>query len=696
MVSREVTDSLNKLGQRQWATLFMTLLAAFDVLLSRYCAQEDIAVGTPVAGRTRTEMEGLIGLFVNMLVMRTRVQATDSFLEVLCRVRESCLGAQLHQELPFEQLVDALRPERRLSHTPLFQVMFVLQNTSIPSITLPDLTLKQLPVEGGTAKFDLTLEIEETRDGLAANIEYNSDLFEPATVRRLAHHYVTLLEGIATDPTRSVAELPLLSDLERRQLIVEWNDTAVHYDSPQALHRLIEEQVARTPNRDAVVFNDERVTYAELNQRADELAFQLVNLGVGLESVVGVLMERSTPMVVALLGILKAGGAYLPLDPGYPSERLRFMLEDARPRVLLTQKHLLSLAPLHDADVVCIDEPDRKTPDRESGCERSAETAADNLSYVIYTSGSTGKPKGVMNTHRGIVNRLLWMQDRYCLTADDVVLQKTPFSFDVSVWEFFWPLIVGARLVLAEPGGHQDPAYLARLIERERVTTIHFVPSMFQAFLSEVDPPRCATLRRVICSGEALSPELQERFYERFGAELHNLYGPTEAAVDVTHWACRRGDQRRTVPIGRPIANTRIFILDRQLQPVPVGVSGELYIGGEGLARGYHGRPELTAEKFIPDTFSGGPGARLYRTGDRARFLRDGEIEFLGRLDFQVKVRGFRIELGEIETALMQHSSVSECVVVQGSIKEQQRLIGYVVTRADESGERWSTAPSSA
>ena len=679
MVSREVTDSLNKLGQRQGATLFMTLLAAFDVLLSRYSGQESIAVGTPVAGRTRTEMEGLIGLFVNTLVVRTRVEPTDSFLELLSRVRESCLGAQLHQEFPFEQLVDALRPERRLSHTPLFQVMFVLQNTSIPSITLPDLTLKQLPVEGVTAKFDLTLEIEETREGLSANIEYNSDLFEPATVRRLAQHYVTLLEGIALDPVRSVAELPLLTDLERRQLIVEWNDTTVNYDVPQALHRLFEEQVARTPNRDAVVFNSERVTYAELNQRADELASQLVNLGVGLESLVGVLMERSTSMVVALLGILKAGGAYLPLDPGYPAERLRFMLEDSRPRVVLTQKHLLNLAPLHDAHVICIDEPDREIPGRESGCERSAETATDNLSYVIYTSGSTGKPKGVMNTHRGIVNRLLWMQDRYCLTAEDVVLQKTPFSFDVSVWEFFWPLIVGARLVLAEPGGHQDPAYLAQLIERERVTTIHFVPSMLQAFLSEVDPPPCTTLRRVICSGEALSPEIQDRFYERFEAELHNLYGPTEAAVDVTHWACERGDQRRTVPIGRPIANTRIFILDQQLQPAPVGVSGELYIGGVGLARGYYDRAELTAEKFIPDMFSGEPGARLYRTGDRARFLRDGEIEFLGRLDFQVKVRGFRIELGEIESALMQHSSVRECVVVQGSLKEQQRLIGYVV-----------------
>jgi amino acid adenylation domain-containing protein/non-ribosomal peptide synthase protein (TIGR01720 family) len=679
MMSREVTDSLNKLGQRQGVTLFMTLLAAFDVLLSRYCGQEYIAVGTPVAGRTRTEMEGLIGLFVNTLVVRTRVQATESFLELLSRVRESCLGAQLHQELPFEQLVDALRPERRLSHTPLFQVMFVLQNTSIPSITLPDLTLKQLPVEGGTAKFDLTLEIDETRDGLAASLEYSSDLFEPDTIDRLAGSYLRLLEAIAADPSRRVASLPLLGEEERQRLVCDLNDTG--HDWPWAtLPEMFREQARSTPEAAAVEDqNGERLTYAELDHQSEQLARRLRQVKVGPESIVAVLMDRCSAMVVALLAALKSGAAYLPLDPANPPERLRFMLADSKALVILTKRYFLDVLPDHEALVICVD-ADHESLETE---ERVPELSPDNLAYVIYTSGSTGAPKGVMVTHRGLANYLRWSSEAYESKVGAGAVVHSPIGFDLTVTSLWIPLISGTRVLLVGEGMGVIEELAKSLEREEKFTLLKLTPAHLEPLAAELAKRSAAAggLRRLVIGGEALHSE-QLSWWSEHDAETQvvNEYGPTETVVGCCVYERAAGELvAGAVPIGRPIANTRIFILDHQLQPAPVGVSGELYIGGEGLARGYHGRPELTAEKFIPDTFSGEPGARLYRTGDRARFLRDGEIEFLGRLDFQVKVRGFRIELGEIETALRQHSSVSECVVVQGSMKEQQRLIGYVV-----------------
>ncbi|HEU4595234.1 MAG TPA: amino acid adenylation domain-containing protein, partial [Pyrinomonadaceae bacterium] len=574
---------------------------------------------------------------------------------------------------------EELQPERSLSHQPLFQVMFALQNAPQERLELAGLELGAWGGAGGAAaKFDLLLSVTEAGGRLAASLEYSTDLFDAQTVERMQQHFERLLRGVAEDAGRRVSDIGLLSTEEERRIIVEWNETAREYPR-RSLGELLEAQVGRTPEAVALVCGDERLTYADLNRRANQLAHRLQRSGVGPEARVAIFCERSPEMVVALLGVLKAGAAYVPLDPDYPQERLAYMMDDAGMALVLTQERLRGRMPEGAWPVLSLD-GEREELALERVDNPGSLLDPDHLAYVIYTSGSTGKPKGAMNTHRGIVNRLLWMQDAYHLTPDDVVMQKTPFSFDVSVWEFFWPLLTGARLVLAEPGGHQDPSYLARLIEQQGVTTMHFVPSMLQAFLPEADPVRCASLSRVICSGEALSRELQERFQERLGAELHNLYGPTEAAVDVTYWACERGDERRTVPIGRPISNTGIFILDRQLRPVPVGVAGELFIGGEGLARGYHGRAGLTAEKFVPDPFSREPGARLYRTGDLAYFRPGGEVEFLGRLDFQVKVRGFRIELGEVEAALVACEGVRQAVVVaREDSPGAKRLVGYVV-----------------
>jgi amino acid adenylation domain-containing protein len=625
------------------------------------------------------ETEALIGFFVNTLVLRVEVEGRESFRELVRREREAALGAYGHQEVPFEKLVEELRPERDMSHTPLFQVMFVLQNSEMPVVELAGLKLTPLEIPTTTVNFDLALAMEESEQGMFVAMHYNTDLFDAPTIARMLRHFQILLEGIAADPDRRLSSLPLLDADERRQVLGEWNDTKKDYAAAKRLHELFEAQAARTPDASALTFADEGLTYAELNRRANQLARYLRQLGVGADVPVGVCLERSLEMVVGLLGILKAGGAYVPLDPDYPVERLAFMLEDVRAPVVLTQSRLAHVLPEHGARVVQLDS-EREAIAQQETDNLNVEVWEESLAYVIYTSGSTGRPKGAMNTHRGICNRLLWMQDEYGLSASDSVLQKTPYSFDVSVWEFFWPLITGARLVGARPGGHQDSGYLVRLVAEQRITTLHFVPSMLQVFLEEQDLESCDALTRVICSGEALSPQLQERFFARLGAGLYNLYGPTEAAVDVTHWTCVRGGARhRSVPIGRPIANTEIYILDAHLQPAPAGVPGELYIGGAGLARGYLNRPDLTAERFVANPF-GDAGTRLYRTGDRALFRSGGEIEYLGRTDYQVKIRGFRIELGEIEAALGAHAAVREAVVLaREDSPGDKRLVAYVV-----------------
>jgi amino acid adenylation domain-containing protein len=674
----DLASALQQVSRREGATLFMTLLAAFQVLLHRYSGQADISVGTPVAGRSRQELEAIIGIFVSTLVMRTDLSGNGSFRELLARVRENVLSDFAHQDLPFENLVEALQPVRDTSRSPLFQVMFTLQNSPMEAVALPGLTLAAVEADSGTAKFDLTLYMAEEDGALTGLMEYNTDLFDRTTIERMVGHLQTLLEGVAANPQTPVANLPLLTAAERQQILVEWNDTARDYRQGVCLHELIAEQVERTPEGDAVVFAGERLSYRELNRRANQLAACLRRLGVGPDVPVGICMERSLEMVVGLLGILKAGGAYVPLDPTYPPERLGFMLADAEAPVLLTQERLTAVLPEHGARVICLDS---QWPEIAAETDANPVNVAgpDNTAYIIFTSGSTGRPKGVMVPHAGIVNRLLWMQEEYQLTPADRVMQKTPFCFDVSVWEFFWPLLTGAALVVANPEGHKDSQYLVQLIREQQVTTMHFVPSMLQVFAEEPELSTCVSLRQVMCSGEALPPDLVERFYGRAPAYvlLHNLYGPTEASVDVTYWACPREGKVECVPIGRPVANTQMYVLDGQLQPVATGVAGELHIGGVQLASGYLKRPDLTAEKFIPNPF--GPG-KLYKTGDLARYRQDGTIEYLGRLDHQVKIRGFRIELGEIEAAISRHGGVQETVVLaREDVPGQKQLVAYVV-----------------
>ncbi len=673
-------DSLEQFSRKENTTLFMTLLGAFQTLLYRYTGQTDIVVGSPVANREHSQLESLIGIFVNTLALRTDLSGNPEFREVLHRVREVTLGAFEHQQLPFERLVEALNPPRDLSHTPVFQIMFVLQNAPAQALKLHGLELSPVEFDLKTSQFDLTLSIEVESDAVQVGLAYDTELFDASTVERLFQHFATLLLAIVTTPDQRIDQLPMLSTKERHHLLVELNQTARSYPATQCIHEIFEEQVRRTPTAIAVSFEGERLTYQELNQRANQLAHYLKKHGVGTDVLVGVCVERSLEMVIALYGVLKAGGAYVPLDPGYPKDRLAFMMEDARTQVLLTQGKLVASLPSNDAHLVRLDD-DWSEIARESRENPKRDVSDENLAYMIYTSGSTGKPKGAMNTHGGIRNRLQWMQEAFGLTEADVVLQKTPFSFDVSVWEFFWPLLYGARLEVAKPGGHQDPDYLVNVIESAGVTTAHFVPSMLQVFVNVPGLERCGRLKLVMCSGEALSYELTERFRERLPrTELHNLYGPTEAAVDVTWWRCEQND-RKVVPIGKPIANTKMHVLSPTLEPVPIGVAGELFIGGVQLARGYLNRPELTAEKFIPDPF-GKPGERLYRTGDLARYWSNGIIEYLGRIDHQVKIRGFRIELGEIEATLESYSGVKQAVVVaREDTPGDKRLVAYVAAQ---------------
>jgi amino acid adenylation domain-containing protein len=669
VLSTKLTEAIKQLSQQEGATLFMTLLAAFQTLLYRYAGQEDILVGSPIANRNRAELEQLIGCFVNTLVLRTNLEGNPTFTQLLGRVRKVAVEAYTHQDLPFEKLVEALHPNRDLSYNPLFQVMFVLQNPGANSIW------KTEELETGTAKFDILLSMIDSEQGLTGTLEYNTDLFNSDTIVRMVGHFQTLLEGVVSDPYQSISQLSILTPVERQTLLVDWNNTQVDYAQEACIHKLFEAQVEKTPDAIALIFANLELTYRELNNRANQVAHYLQNVGVQPESLVGICMERSLEMVVGILAIMKAGGAYLPLDPTYPQERLAFMLEDAQLSLLLAQPHLIHELPAHTAKVVTIDASGAAFADYSQANPVSS-VQLENIAYVIYTSGSTGKPKGAINTHKGLCNRLLWMQDTYQLKECDKVLQKTPFSFDVSVWEFFWPLLTGATLVVAKPGGHQDASYLVQLIAQQQITTLHFVPSMLQVFLEEPGLEKCYSIKRVICSGEALPLELQQRFFERLNSELHNLYGPTEAAIDVTAWCCQANNNEKIVPIGRPIANIQIYILDKQFQPVPIGISGELYISGVGLARGYWNRPELTNEKFISSPLES--NKRLYKTGDLARYRADGTIEFLGRIDHQVKLRGFRIELGEIETVIAQYSNVRETVV----IANENRLSAYVVPTA--------------
>ncbi len=684
LIPQPLAAALKTFSQAQGATLFMILLAGFKTLLCRICGQDDVVVGSPIANRNRTEIEGLIGFFANTLVLRTVFTGDPTFREVLGSVRQTTLGAYAHQDLPFEKIVEELRPERDLTQTPLFQVIFTFQNVPYPDMDVADFHMTLMPPTGRAAMFDLTCNMKEMPEGVRTSFMYRQDRFDGATVERFAGWYLRLLETVAADPHQRIRELPLLSAAETHQLLREWNDTAAERGGAADCYAWIAAQAARTPDAVAVAAERRQVTYGELLAQAERLAARLRRLGVGPEVRVGIVAERSAAMVIGIVGVLAAGGAYVPLDPDQPRQRLAFMLADAAAPVLLIEERLHGvLAPPAGMAVVELQDEGADAPAAGSAPavgEAAAGTAgtkgavdAAGAAYVIYTSGSTGRPKGAVNSAGALANRIQWMQDQYGLTAADAVLQKTPFGFDVSVWEFLWPLATGARLVMARPGGHLDPAYLRRLIVEEGITTLHFVPSMLQVFLAQDGLLECRSLRRVMASGEALPADLAlrcTRWLQQLAAgepaaALHNLYGPTEAAIDVTSWRCDADAVSEPVPIGRPIANLRLRVLDRELRPVGVGVAGELCIGGQGVARGYWGRPELTAERFVPDPLAeDAPGERLYRTGDLARWRHGGQVEYLGRIDFQVKVRGVRIEPGEIEAALAAHPAVRQAAVL--------------------------------
>lgn len=693
-----LSHELKTLAESRGATLYTVLLAGYQALLSRYSGQDDVLVGSVMSGRTRAALSGVVGYLVNPVALRGDLSGNPSFVAFLDQVRTRFLEAVEHQDYPIVEVVQRLKLARDSSRSPLFQTMFVLQKAQMfgdkalaalalgeggIGAELGELHAESVALDRSVGQFDLTLMMAETDGRLVAAWSYNPDLFAESTIARMAEHFRLLLEHIVAAPDQPLASLPLLTPEERGQ-IGSWNATRTQYPLDRCIHQCFEAQAARTPDAVALTFEGRQLTYRELDRRANQLAHYLRRRGVGPETLVGICTERSFEMVIGLYGILKAGGAYVPLDPEYPADRLAFMLADSDVPVLLTQERLMERLPaLNDpanrAQVVRLD-ADWEAISREEDRPPACGATLDNLAYAIFTSGSTGKPKGAMNSHRGILNRLMWMQDAYGLTPADCVLQKTPFSFDVSVWEFFWPLMFGSRLAIARPEGHRDAAYLTRLIESERVTTMHFVPSMLQVFLEEPDMARCCSLRRVIVSGEALSPELERRFFERLDAELHNLYGPTEAAVDVTYWPCQRVNPNRLVPIGRPIANIRMHVLDKHLNETPVGVAGELHIAGVGLGRGYLNRPALTSEKFIAHPVSDVPGDRLYKTGDLARWRPDGTLEYLGRIDHQVKIRGFRIELGEIEAELSRHPGVREAVVVaREDLPGHKRLVAYLV-----------------
>ena len=688
-ISRRLPESLcealAELARQERVTSFMTLLAAFQVMLSRHTSQDDIVVGTTIANRMRPELEGLVGFFANTLPLRLKLEGNPPFQDVLRQVRHMTLEAYAHQDLPFEKLVEAVQPDRDMNRTPIFQVAFELQNALSETLPLPGLQVELEPIATLTAKYDLSLFVVDSDGRLNLRIEYNTDLFGPASVNSFLERFEILLGAVVDDPQRPISDLPLLSKGARQQLLQDWNKTAVELPAEPLIHRRFEVQVQETPDAVAIVSKDQQLTYRELNTKANQLAHHLQMEGVGPDVLVGIYMERAPEMVVGLLGVLKVGGAYLPLDPSYPQERLRFMLEDSKASIVLTQEHLQVGLPKTSAAVHSLDS--EWTDLRKHGEENlTSPVTHGNLAYAIYTSGSTGRPKGAMIEHRAIANHMNWMCRNFPLSDKDAVLQKTPISFDASVWEFYAPLLSGARLVLARPNGHQDVDYLFTAMEKHGVTTLQVVPTLLRVMLQQSDQRSCRSLKRFFCGGELLAAELRDLFFDRFDAELHNLYGPTETCIESTVWSCERGKARSAVPIGRPIDNTQVYLLDTALNPIPVGVPGEVHIAGLGVGRGYWNRSNLTAERFIPNPFSHEPGDRMYGTGDLALYRPDGTIEFLGRRDHQTKVRGFRIELGEIEALLGRQPGVRETVVAAREDRPgDQRLVAYFTVESQSS-----------
>lgn len=665
-LSPSLTASLEALSDQAGVSLFMTLLAAFQTLLYRYTSQTDIVVGSPIANRNRTELEGLIGFFVNSLVLRTDISGNPTFWELLERVRDLTLAAYAHQDLPFEKLVEELRPIRDSSRNPLFQVVFALQNTPVEVLKLPGLTLSLFPFETGTARFDLEFHVCKYLDTLKCTVVYSTDLFEPATITRMLGHFQTILAGIVANPGQQVANLPLLTAEERHQLLVTWNNTGANYARDICFHQLFEAQVEQTPDAVALAFQDQQLTYRVLNQRANQLAHYLQTLGVVPSVLVGLCVDRSPEMIVGILGILKAGGAYVPLDPDYPGDRLSFMLADAQVKILVTQRSCLNCLSNQPLQVICLDR-DWKAISQQSQLNPSSHVTADNLAYAIYTSGSTGKPKGVLVQHRGLSNLAEAQKPTFNLQPESRILQFASLSFDASIFEIIMALANGASLYLAPKESLLPGAGLLQFLRDNAITHATLPPAVLSILPSENLP----ALHTVISAGEACSGKIVERWAAC--RQFFNAYGVTEATVWTT--VARLTPSCSKPAIGRPILNSQVYILDANLQPVPIGVTGEIYIGGDGVAQGYLNRSELTAQRFIHKQ-----GNRLYKTGDLARYRSDGNIEFVGRIDDQVKLRGFRIELGEVETVLRQHPAIQEAVVtLREDSPDNKRLVACVV-----------------
>jgi amino acid adenylation domain-containing protein/thioester reductase-like protein len=688
--SSSLIEKLTQLALQEEATLFMILLAVWNVLIYRYSGMEVLFVGIPIANRNRSELSEVIGFFANTLVIRADLHPHLKFLDFLKQIKEKSYAAYEHQDLPFERIVEILQPERKINISPFFQVMFVLQNQPIPKVQQKGLSIEPIEIHNDSCKFDLLINIYETQIG----IEYSTDLFKEKTIERILEHYRVLIEAIIEQPDQTVSEISFLSDNERSEILKDWNQTeTLAIDYAKALPQYVEEQVKKTPSKIAITDEHISYSYEELNARANQLAQLLIDAKVKPDVIVAIYMKRSIEQVLCLLAILKAGGAFLPLDTEYPEERINFMIKDSQTKILLHNEILpdwidsssLTTINVSDQQSTLLDASDKTNSSitpflfKEKFPNFKSRVNAENLAYVIYTSGTTGKPNGVMITHRGICNRLLWMQKEYQLKPNDKVLQKTSCSFDVSVWEFFWPLISGSELFIPSPEIHRDPIELARCIQKRRITVIHFVPSMLSIFISQIE--NCHSLRLVFCSGESLSYKLVKCFQQNCKAELHNLYGPTEASIDVTFWNCSQRTEKKEIPIGRPIANTQIYILDMKMRPVPIGTCGELYIGGDGVGRGYLHRKELTQKKFLPDPFF--PGKKLYKSGDLARFWENGVIEFLGRVDHQIKIRGVRIELEEIEQALLEYSQIEKALVTVREVTPgDKRIVAYIVHNA--------------
>jgi amino acid adenylation domain-containing protein len=666
-LSEAVTTSLQQLSRAEQTAPFVTVLTAFYVLLHRYSGRDDIVIGSPVENRNLDRARHTIGPFSNTLVLRGDLSGSPTFRELLGRVRSMVQGAVDHQDLPFEQLLADLQPERSLAYSPLFQVVFELETAA---------DRERIELDLGTSRFDLAVVLEEHPRGLRGSFQYNADLFDAATIERMARHFERLLAEVAAEPSRSIATVQLLDGHERHQLLNAWNDTAHERPRDRCIHERFSEQARRSPDA-VVVFEGTRLRYDDLDRRANALAHDLRARGVAPDQPVGICVERSLEMVVAMLGVLKAGGAYVPLDPAYPPERLAFMLRDSGASVVVSQAQLFGQVRALVPDVATVDASEFLRGAGRTDAP-TARTRPDHLAYIIYTSGSTGNPKGVMVSHGAVVNFLSWLVRSYGLGRSDRFLMYRSPSFDVSVWELFGSLLAGSDLVIAK---YQEPAHLLELILAHGVTAATFVPSLLEVLLADPRLRAGGSLRSVTCGAEPLTAALQERFFAALPkSELYNAYGPTETTVASTRWRCIPGDRRGVVPIGRPIDNTRVYVLDARGQLVPIGVPGELYIAGDSVARGYHDRPELTAKAFLPDPFEDRPGARMYRTGDRVRWSADGQLEFLGRFDDQVKVRGFRIELGEIEAVLAKHPLVGEfAVVAREDSPGDKRLVAYVV-----------------